>query len=124
MINIPLLDPVMHLQLRTELLTHGNILPDAHTLRPLPALTRAIEHIPSLAEVVVEVVHVLGHAVVDAEIMLAEFGEGWLGGCCWCGGCGGERRVCCRHVAYDAPLCCWLLGCQSPANCGAGESTS
>ena len=69
---------MMHLQLRTKLLPHANKLPNTHTLTPLPRLTRAIQHIPGLAEVVVEVVHVLGHAVVDAKVMLAELGEGGL----------------------------------------------
>src|SRR5689334_23320692 len=69
---------MMHLQAPTKLLPHGNKLPNTHTLRPLSALTGGIHDIPGLPEVVVEVVHVLCHAVVDAKVMLAEFGEGGL----------------------------------------------
>lgn len=67
---------MMHLQLRTKLLSQIDELPDTHSLPPLARLTCCIQHVPGLAKVVVEVVHVLGHAVVDAEILLAEFGEG------------------------------------------------
>lgn len=68
----------MHLQAPTKLLPHGNKLSDTHPLCSLPAFTSSIHDIPGLAEVIVEVVHVLGHAVVDAEVMLAELGEGGL----------------------------------------------
>jgi hypothetical protein len=76
---------MMHLQAPTKLLPHTNKLPNAHTHCSLAGLTGSIHNIPGLTEVVVEVVHVLGHAVVDAEVMLAEFGKS---GVCGCGGCG------------------------------------
>lgn len=69
---------MVHLQLTAELLAHTDKLPDTHALTPLPRLTCSIQHVPGLAEMVVEVVHVLGHAVVDAEVMLGELGEGRL----------------------------------------------
>jgi hypothetical protein len=60
----------MHLQLRTKLLPQPDELPYTHPFTPLPGLAGGVQHVPGFAEVVVEVVHVLRHAVVDAEVML------------------------------------------------------
>lgn len=66
---------MMHLQLTTKLLAEINELPDAHPFAPLPHLTRSIQDVPGFAEVVVVVVHVLSHAVVDAELLWSELGQ-------------------------------------------------
>lgn len=99
-LDVLFFDPVMHLQLRAKLLPQPDELPYTHPFAPLPRLARGVQHVPGFAEVVVEVVHVLRHAVVDAEVMLVQFGEGGLR---WCWGCWDliwQRGVCSRHVGY------------------------
>ena len=97
---------MMHLQLRTKLLPQPDELPYTHPLAPLSRLAGGVQHIPGFAEVVVEVVHVLRHAVVDAEIMLVQFGQGGL---CWGWDCWDlvwQRGVCSRHVDYGLGFLC------------------
>jgi hypothetical protein len=58
--------------LMAEFLARGDELANGHVLRSPPGLTSAVENLPCLAEVVVEVVHVLGHSVVLAEFRRRE----------------------------------------------------
>lgn len=66
---------MMNSQMMTESQSHAQILPKRHAHRLLAGLSHFIQRIPGMSEIAVEMVHVLGHAIVDAEFGRRELGE-------------------------------------------------
>jgi hypothetical protein len=67
--NVLFFNGVVHGEVVAELLAHAEELPDGHVAGTLLGFARGVQDVPGCAEVGVEVVHVVGHAVE-----LTEFG--------------------------------------------------
>lgn len=64
------LDAVVCGQVMAEFLTHVEELSNGHALWTFLCFACGVERIPRCAEMVVEVVHVLGHPIVLSKLMI------------------------------------------------------
>lgn len=91
------LDCVVHGERVAELVDHGEEGADGHACGTLVGFAGFVERVPGMSEMVVKVLHVLGHVVVCAKLRRSEFGKSFFlglrnGDILWCGigghGCG------------------------------------